>query len=336
MTNWKPAPVPPELVSFIRTGSSFIVAGHKEPDGDCVGSQLALCSVLRRLGKKAIPCSAGPFKRTEIMPYTDRFVPVPPDRTGMSVIVVDCSVPARTGDLAPLLEGLPSAFIDHHAAGGALPEETGVTGNAGAASPVFLDPEAPSTTVLTARLVTALGLEPDPEEAELLFFGLCTDTGFFRHVDEGGAETFAAAAALIRAGASPKRTFQAIHGGKSLGSRILLGNILSRAESHFGGRLILSREEYEETRRFGLESRDSDSFYQLLQSVAGMEAIVIIRQENPDNCSIGFRSRDQVDVAALAATFGGGGHKNAAGASVPGRIDSLTPQILAAFEKIFR
>jgi phosphoesterase RecJ-like protein len=327
MTAWRPAPVPPALVSFIRSGSSFIVAGHKEPDGDCVGSQLALCSALRRLGKRVFPCSAGPFKRTEIMPCADRFVPPPPDRTGMKVIVVDCSAPDRTGDLAPALEGLPSAFIDHHASAGAGPGKTGA---------LYLDAGAPSTTVLIQRLVTALGLEPDPEEAELLFFGLCTDTGFFRHVDEGGAETFAAAAALIRAGASPKRAFQAIHGGKSLGSRILLGNILSRAEAHFGGRLILSREEYEETLRFGLEGRDSDSLYQLLQSVAGVEAIVIIRQESPENCSIGFRSRDRVDVAALAAAFGGGGHRNAAGAGVPGRIDSVAPLILAAFEKIFR
>ncbi|MDR1618693.1 MAG: DHH family phosphoesterase [Treponema sp.] len=334
MTAWQPAPVPPELVSFIRSGSSFIVAGHKEPDGDCVGSQLALCSALRRLGKAAIPCSAGPFKRTEVMPWADRFVSVPPDRAGMGVIVVDCSAPDRTGDLAPLLEGLPAAVIDHHASAGTKPAAARYAGLE-EREIVYLDTGAPSTTALVLRLVAALGLEPDPEEAELLLFGLCTDTGFFRHVDEGGAETFAAAAALIRAGASPKRVFQAIHGGKSLDSRILLGNILSRAEAHFGGRLILSREEYEDVRRFGLEGRDSDSLYQLLQSVAGVEAIVIIRQEDPENCSIGFRSRDRVDVAGLAAAFGGGGHRNAAGAGVPGRIDTVMPRILAAFKKIF-
>jgi phosphoesterase RecJ-like protein len=353
MTGWEPAPVPPELVSFIRTGASFIVAGHREPDGDCVGSQLALCSVLRRLGKAAFPCSAGPFKRTEILSYTDRFVPVPQDRAGMKVIIVDCSAPNRTGDLAPLLEGLPAAVIDHHAvvssetfagmkAAGDGVTESGGAGPAGpeggaaaGAFPLYLDAGAPSTTALVARLVTALGLEPEGEEAELLLFGLCTDTGIFRHTDQGGAAVFDTAAALIRAGASPKRVFQAIQGGKSLNSRILLGRILSRAESRFGGRLILSREEYEDVRRFGLESRDSDSLYQLLQSVAGVEAMVIIRQEDPENCSIGFRSRDRIDVAALAAAFGGGGHRNAAGASVPGRIDSLMPRILAAFEKIF-
>jgi phosphoesterase RecJ-like protein len=321
--------VPGELIQFIKTGSKFLVAGHKEPDGDCVGSQLALCSVLRRLGKEALPCSAGPFKRTEVMPYAGLFTPAPgeKEREKARVIVVDCSAGHRTGDLAPYLEGLPAAVIDHHATGD-HPASSGE-------KPVFLDPAAPSVSFMILLLIEALGLSPVREEAELLFFGLCTDTGFFRHVDEGGADTFAAASRLIRAGASPKKTFQAMNGGKSLNSRILMGILLTRAESHFDGRLILSFEKYDETQRFGLEGRDSDNLYQLLQSVAGVEAIVIIRQETAENCTVGFRSRDSIDVAAIAAGFGGGGHKNAAGLSINGLIEDLRPKILAAFEKAF-
>jgi phosphoesterase RecJ-like protein len=263
------------------------------------------------------------------MPYAGLFNAAPGEREREEarVVVVDCSAPHRTGDLAPFLEGLPAAVIDHHAAGEHSPSST--------ENPVFLDPGAPSVSFMILFLIKALGLRPTPEEAELLLFGLCTDTGFFRHEDEGGAETFAAASRLIEAGASPKKTFQAIHGGKSLGSRILMGILLARVESFFDGRLLLSFEEYEETRRFGLEGRDSDSLYQLLQSVAGVEAIVIIRQETPDNCTVGFRSRDALDVAAIAAAFGGGGHKNAAGLSVKGTIAELRPKILAAFDRAF-
>jgi phosphoesterase RecJ-like protein len=321
--------VPGELIQFITKGSKFLVAGHKEPDGDCVGSQLALASALRRMGKEAVPCSAGPFKRTEIMPYAGLFTAAPgeKERENARVIVVDCSAPHRTGDLAPFLEGLPPAVIDHHAAGD-HPASS-------AENPVFLDAAAPSVSFMILLLIEALGLQPTPQEAELLLFGLCTDTGFFRHVGEDGADTFAAAARLIKAGASPKKAFQAIHGGKSLGSRILMGLILARIESFFDGRLLLGFEQYEETRRFGLEGRDSDNLYQLLQSVAGVEAIVIIRQETPENCTAGLRSRSDVDVAAIAAGFGGGGHKNAAGLSVNGTIEELRPKILAAFEKVF-
>jgi phosphoesterase RecJ-like protein len=180
-------------------------------------------------------------------------------------------------------------------------------------------------------LIEALGLVPTPEEAELLFFGLCTDTGFFRHTDEQSAATFEYAARLIRYGASPKKVYNLIYGGKSLNSRYLLSIQLGRARPYFDGKLLLTSERYSETQEFGLESRDSDSFYQLLQGVTGVEAIVIIRQETSENCTIGLRSRDRVNVAEIAARFGGGGHKNAAGASVPGTIEELQPQILAAF-----
>jgi phosphoesterase RecJ-like protein len=323
-------PVPPELIQFIKSGSKFIVAGHKEPDGDCVGSALALCSALRRLGREALPCCAGPFKRTEIAAWAPLFTEAPgeKERAGAKLIVVDCSKAGRTGDLARHLEGLPIAVIDHHASGD-HPENR-------AESPVFLDPEAPSVTFMILALIEALDLVPTREEAELLLFGLCTDTGYFRHVDEKGAETFECAAKLVRAGASPQKTFLAINGGKSLASRILMGHILSRAEPFFDGRLVLSCEDYEDTRRFGLEGRDSDTLYQLLQSVKGVEAIAVIRQETPANCTVGFRSRDKIDVAALAASFGGGGHRNAAGLSVEGVISEIKPKIIEAFGEIFR
>jgi phosphoesterase RecJ-like protein len=321
-----PKPVPQELLDFIQKGSKFLVAGHKEPDGDCVGSQLALTSVLQRLGKEGIPCSAGPFKRPEITPYQDRFITSPEEkeRSGARAIVLDCSGLHRTGDIASALEGLPIAVIDHHAGGQHDPEAL-----------IFLDPAAPSVTFMVLGLIEALGVKLTSEEAELLLFGLCTDTGFFRHIDERGAETFEYASRMIRAGASPKRIFQLIQGGKSLNSRFLLGIQLSRVQSYFEGRLLLTTEEYEETQRFGLEGRDSDSLYQLLQSITGVEAIVIIRQESPENCTLGLRSKDAVDVRAIAAKFGGGGHKNAAGISIPGTIEQISPQILGAFKEVF-
>jgi phosphoesterase RecJ-like protein len=333
-----PLTVPPVLLDFINRETKFLVAGHKEPDGDCVGSQIVLVSVLRRLGKEAVPCSAGPFKRIEILPYRDRFVSRPgeEERAGAAVILVDCSAPDRTGDLEPALKGLPLAVIDHHAVGQYALTEGAEPRPAGGDNPVvYVDTGAPSVTFMILGIIEALGLTPTPEEAELLLFGLCTDTGFFRHVDSQGAETFVRASRLIAAGASPKRVFQAIQGGKSLDSRIFMGLVLSRARSYFEGRLIISEETYEDIKRFGQEARDSDSLYQLLQSVKGVEAIVIIRQESPDTCTVGLRSRDAVDVAAVALRFGGGGHRNAAGLTLPGTIDLIRPLLLDAFEKTF-
>jgi phosphoesterase RecJ-like protein len=76
------------------------------------------------------------------------------------------------------------------------------------------------------------------------------------------------------------------------------------------------------------------SLYSLLLAVGGVEAVVVIRQENPETCAVGMRSRERVDVACIARNFGGGGHRNAAGASVPGRIKDLLPRIVKSFEGI--
>lgn len=315
--------VPQTLLNFIREGSTFLIAGHKEPDGDCVGSQLALCSVLSRLGKRAIPCSTGPFKRPEIASYADQFTATPHTTDKIRAIIMDCSSLDRTGDLEQYLAGLPLAIIDHHAAGNP-------TGDV-----VFIEPTAPSVTAMTLILIEALGLIPTKEEAELLFFGLCTDTGFFRHVDANGVLTFDIASRLINAGASPKKTFQKINGGKSLESRILLGLILARTESYFSGRLLISYENLEDTERFGLQGRDSDMLYQLLLSVAGVEAVAVIRQDSPTSCTVGLRSIDTVDVSAIAVQFGGGGHKQASGFTAEGTIAPLKAALIQAFEAEF-
>ena len=313
--------VPQKLLDFIHEGTYFAVVGHEEPDGDCVGSQLALASLLLRMGKKAIPCSAGPFKRTELKQFEKSFLPFPKNRESLKIIVMDVSVRERVGELP--IDGLPAAVIDHHVSGDPWGDV------------VYLDPAAPSVTFLTEKLFRALGMEPTKEEAELLFFGLLTDTGFFRHVDETGEETFNTAARLTAAGASPKKLFGIINGGKPLNSRLLLGTILAKARPYYNGKLIISGETLEEAERYGNESRDSDLLYQLLQSVEGVEAIVLLRQENKEECTMGLRSRDRIDVAAIAESFGGGGHKNASGAKARGAIAELEGQLVAAFKKWF-
>jgi len=320
--------VPDELVQFIKTGSRFLIAGHKEPDGDCVGSQLALKSAITRLGKTAVVCSAGPFKRTELRDYAGLFVSIPPqeDKAGVKAIIVDCSGRERTGDIKDYLEEFPCAVIDHHSVVTHPPSTP--------QAPVYIDASSPSCTLLIYKLITALGLVMTKEEAVLLLFGLCTDTGFFRHMTEKNSTVFEAAAEMIRCGASPKNIFGIINGGKSLNSRILMGRILSRTESHFDGKLLLSYETLDEFNTFGYESRDSDSLNQMLMSVAGAEALVIIRQELADNCTVSLRSIDKINVAQIAATFGGGGHKNAAGLTMKGEIPYVKKSLLESFSKV--
>lgn len=317
-----PRTVPESIIHFLNEHGDFVIVGHREPDGDCVGSQLALASFLSRLGKGVLLCSAGPFKRTEIKGWEGLFHPSVPtefkDRRP-ACIVIDCSSIGRIGSLEEDVRGMPLAFVDHHAIGEASGEA------------VFIDPECPAAALLALDIIEAMGEKPSKEEAECLLFGLCTDTGFFRHLDECGGAALVAAARLVEAGASPKAAFARMYGGKSLNSRLLMGRMLTRLETHFDGMLAYSYETLDDTREFGLEGRDSDALYQLIQAISGCEAIVLVRQESEDNCTVGFRSRDLVDVGAIAASLGGGGHRLAAGLSIKGLIPQVKERILEAF-----
>jgi phosphoesterase RecJ-like protein len=315
--------VPKAILDFISRHEAFVVVGHKEPDGDCIGSQLAMASFLARLGKKTLLCSAGPFKRTEIKAWEGHFLPSPTtDFKALhpACIVLDCSNIGRTGAIEEELSGMPLAFIDHHPQGDPSGEA------------VFIEAEAQAVTLLILRLIEAMGEKPSKEEAEYLLFGLCTDTGFFRHLDEKGAPAFRAAASLAEAGASPKSAFSRMYGGKSLESRLLMARILGRVERFFSGALLYSYETLEDTREFGLEGRDSDMLYQLMQSVCGCEAIILVRQESEDGCTVGLRSREAIDVGAIAASLGGGGHRLASGLAIKGKIPQVKEKLLAAFQ----
>lgn len=318
--------VPPELLDFIDRHGPFYVIGHKEPDGDCVGSQLALASFLKRSGKTAYLCSAGPFSRNEIMSYESRFfIEAPPERPSerAAAIILDCSSLQRIGVVAESLPKVPIAFIDHHAAGSAVGDV------------LFIDDKAPSVTLMVLLLIEAMGGTPTKEEAEYLLFGLGTDTGFFRHLDEHSEETFKALSRLVAAGASPKRMHNLMYGGKSLLSRKLMGEILTRTEPHFDGAVLVSFVTLKDQQRYGLASRDSDTLYQLLLTIAGCEAAMIIRQEGEADCTVGLRARERIDVGSIAASFGGGGHRLAAGLSIRGGLEEVKDKLLSAFEPWF-
>ena len=318
--------VPKALLDFIDRYEHFIVASHREPDGDCVGSSLALASYLARKGKRTSLVSAGPFKRPEIREFEPLFAPnaEQAERSeGTALFVLDCSGIERLGDAAAAVSDLPRAVVDHHATNESSGPADYVVGT------------APSTTVLVQDIMEASGDGPTREEAELLLFGLCTDTGFFRHLDERSASTFEHASRLVAAGANPKKTFARMNGGKSFESRVLISRILSRMTRYYDGRLVVSSETIDDTREYGLEGRDSDSLYQLIQAIRGVEAIVIVRQESETTCSVGLRSLDRVDVSVVATAFGGGGHRQASGLNTPGTIEELIPRFVEAFKPQF-
>ncbi len=314
--------------AFVDSHDFFLVAGHKDPDGDCVSSSLAAAAILKALGKEFLLLNAGPFKRPEIRQYEKEFTSQLPfmsqeDKKNCGLLIVDCSELPRLGDMGESLKGFDTFIVDHHK-----------TAEVPAGAQSVIDPTSPAAVCLLTMLYELVVGQPDPETAKIMFLGLSTDTGFFRFLREDSAPVFELAARLVRYGANPNKMYNKITGGKPWSTRKLLGLLLSKTERYCGGKLALTYESMEDTKNWGQEGRDSDSLYSALLSVEGVEAAVFLRQETESSCTGGFRSLDNIDVSAVAAKFGGGGHKNASGMSVQGRVDTIIPQIVKEFSKI--
>ncbi len=326
-------PVPEELTDFIHKYKNFFILGHTEPDGDCLGSQKALASMLVQIGKNTTLCSPGPFIRPETKEIEHLFIKYFSETgepssgrysAATAVIIVDCSTPERIGEtFASGIKGLPVAVIDHHASGQPFGDVS------------FINGAAPSTTIMIYQLFKKLGIEPTPAQAEDLMFGFLTDTGYFRHLDSSNSMSMQLASELLSYGISLKDLYYRMYGGRALDSKILTGRVLSRAEPLFEGRCILIYESLEEKERFGPENRDSDTIYSQLLAVKNCEAVIFIREETESTCSVSLRSLHDIDVGRIAATFGGGGHKRAAGLEWQGSRHEIAEKLKNIFAEVF-
>lgn len=317
-----------EFKDFISNHQYFYVIGHKEPDGDCIASCLGIADILKKSNKEYKLLSAGPFKRPEIKKFEKQFSNKTDfldnkDREITGLIILDCSELSRLGEIDGDLSGLDIFVIDHHKTSN-LPEN----------AKGFIDSEAPACAYLVQIFYEKILGKIPLKLANILFFGLSTDTGYFRFLSQDSAEVFMAAARLVSYGVEPRMIYNEINSGKPYSTRQLLGVLLSKAERYLDGKLVITYETLEDTKKYGSEGRDSDALYQLLLSSQDVEAAVFLRQDTISTCTGGFRSVDKIDVSQVAAKFGGGGHKNASGMSTDGKIENLIPLIVKEFAKI--
>ena len=318
-----------EILNAIERHSEFLILGHEDPDGDCLGSQLALASLLNRMGKEALLISKGPFRKPGALDWAHHFsqkIPNPRRYNEGSTVVVllDCSSPDRTGlDLTPFND-YPLMIIDHHASG------------KGGGNYNYNDPSSPSTTLLIQDLIEKSGMELTEDEAEFIFFGFCTDTDFFRHLEETQTGVFLKIERLITKGISPNKFYHAINSGQSLRSKKHLARVLSRTESYEDGRFLFTYELSNDFKDMEEWERDSGALYKQLQSVKDNLVVCVAKESGNDELSVGIRSSCNIDVSIVAQKFGGGGHAKASGCLYRGSIDDFRQEIITVFTPLIK
>jgi phosphoesterase RecJ-like protein len=313
---------PESLLAIIRQGNRFLLTSHLSPDGDAVGSELGLARVLRKLGKGAVVWNRDPAPPLYApLPGSARIHVGEEPPAGFpeafnAVLVLECPSLDRTGLHEKLsASGLPNVNVDHH------------LGNQQYGQVNWVDTAAPALGEMIHRLAAALKVGMDEDTATCLYLALVTDTGDFRFANTT-AEAFEAAAALVREGAKPETVSQWLHESRPEPSLRLLGDMLQTLERHDGGRIataVLTREMFTQA---GAGAGDSEGLVDYPRSIAGVQAVALLREVGANRWKVSLRSRGDVDVEQVARRHGGGGHKNAAGFTTDATLPQLRERLV--------
>ena len=315
-----------QAAEAIRGGERFLVTTHENPDGDALGSMLALKLGLDQLGKDASMLLVGDAP----LPAEYSFMPldglqrrVPDDAPERILLAVDCANESRIGPDPEVLQLSPLVVdIDHH-------HDNNRFGDVN-----VIDAKASSTGELLRDLFRELEVELTPAIAEALYIALVTDTGRFQYTNTT-PKSLRLAAELVEAGADLHRIFQGVYESVQFAKLKLLARALERAQVYEGGRLVVSyllREDFQEV---GAAEPYSEGIIDYLRAVEGADMAVLIRE--PPRSGGPLRrvslraSHDELDVSAIARKRDGGGHRQAAGFSSEASIDEITDFVRREF-----
>ncbi|OLD57015.1 MAG: hypothetical protein AUI64_01290 [Acidobacteria bacterium 13_1_40CM_2_64_6] len=299
-----------QIVEAIRARQRFVLSSHSRPDGDSIGSQLAMAYALHALGKDVVAVNADPAPGPLM-----QFPGVPDIRIAPRVdgdfdaaIIMECGDLGRTG-----VEGLDRFFvinIDHH------------PGNANYGQINWFDASAAACAEMVFELVRALGVPLTTDIATHIYLAILTDTGSF-HYSSISPRTFDICRECLEAGVDPVLVARNVYDSNNMGRLKLFGAVLSAMQLDPTGRIAIVYVDHEMAREAGGTYEDTEGLINLPLTVKEIEAVVFFKQIEGDEYRVSMRSKGDIDIGAVAKEFGGGGHKNAAGCTVRGGIDAL-------------
>lgn len=326
MTSANPAPGPTDLPAevtlalpaaraLVERANRALIITHVNPDGDAIGSLLGLGLALRRAGKDVVVACADPVPEMfRFLPSAGEVVAVPEGDFDL-VAVVDVSEAARMGSVGARLPRRPDVVIDHH-----------VT-NPGFGTLNLIDAAAASTAELITELLPALGLELASDVAECLLTGLVSDTLGFR-TSNTTIRSLALAQELIRAGAVLHTIYdQSLHKRSFSAVRLWAEGLATIQLKHH---LVWARLTLAAREAAGYQGLGDADLITVLTSVREADVALVFVERSDGKVKVSWRSIPGINVAEIAAQFGGGGHAPAAGAEVAGTVDEVEARVLAA------
>src|SRR3954449_12919667 len=314
------------VAEAIRSQDRFLLVTHENPDGDALGSILAMKLTLDSLGKDSVMYLYGDAPlpaEYSFMPLDELGRELPADWGERVLIAVDCANESRLGPDPEPLAGAPLVLdIDHH------------HDNSRFGAVNLIVPNASSTGEVLRDLIAELGVELTPDLAEALYIALVTDTGRFQYSNTT-AKSLRLAAELVEAGANIHRIFQGVYETVQFAKLKLLARALERAQIYDGGRLCCSCLLRTDFTDIGAAEAYSEGIIDYLRAVEGAELAALIREPPRSDGAVrrvSLRSStDELDVSAIARKSGGGGHRQAAGFSSDASIEEITEFIKREF-----
>jgi phosphoesterase RecJ-like protein len=315
-----------KVAETVGSHDRFLLTTHENPDGDSLGSILAMKLALEQLGKDAVMYLSGetPLPSEYTFMSLDGITRKLPDDAGERVVLaLDCANARRIGPDPAVLERAPLVIdIDHHHDNSRFGDINVVVASASSTGEVLRD------------LFEVMGIELTPDIAEALYIAIVTDTGRFQYANTT-PKALRVAAELVEAGANVHRVFQTVYENVAFAKLKLLAKALERARVYEGGRMIVSHLERGDFEAAGAEEPFSEGIIDYLRAVEGAEIAALIREPPTQNGPlrrVSLRTRaEDIDVSAIARKSGGGGHPQAAGFSSESSVEEITDFVRREF-----
>ena len=321
-----------QILQHIKTHQRILIASHAEPDGDCLGSLVALGLALGKLDKTITLFNSSPIPAVyRFLPGVERIVKQIKEAKEYDLaVVLDCGDILRVGEDSSVVEQIPILInIDHHVS------------NTGFGDIQLIDTNACATAELVYRLIEALEIPFDKAIATAIYLGILTDTGSFRFSNTNPA-AFAISKAMIDIGVEPHTVAQRVFGTYSLGRIKLLNMALNSIEISENGKLSLMTISRSMLNSTGTSTEDIDGLINYARRIEDVKVAALIHEikngagkfTNMNRYHVSLRSDSTVDVAKIASKFGGGGHTSAAGFQIESTLVALKEKIIQLADKL--